>query len=213
MAVQAMALSEGIRKGPKNKRKYEFTPLIDDLIRLAYRQYRVYGNRQAISHCARKVEIPSWKIRRRALDLGLTRTKEPLWSDAEVAQLEQWGHLTDAVIQRKLKAAGFNRSIAGIHLKLRRLRIRQNLDGYSAHSLSKAFGVDSHKVVLWIRRKMLRATRRGTDRTGAQGGDSYWITHNAVREFVYRYPDEIDLSRVEKLWFLDLVSAGRIGAH
>jgi len=213
MAVQTMALPEGIRKGPKNKRKYEFTPLIDDLIRRAYRQYRVYGNRQAISRCARKVEIPSWKIRRRALDLGLTRTKEPLWSDAEVAQLERWGHLTDAVIQRKLKAAGFNRSIAGIHLKLRRLRIRQNLDGYSAHSLSEAFGVDSHKVVLWIHRKMLRATRRGTDRTEAQGGDSYWITHNAAREFVYRYPDQIDLARVEKLWFLDLVSGGRIGAH
>jgi hypothetical protein len=213
MAVQTMALPEGIRKGPKNKGKYEFTPLIDDLIRLAYREYRVYGNRTAISHCARKVEIPSWKIRRRALELGLTRTKEPFWSDTEVAQLERWGHLTDAVIQRKLKAAGFNRSIAGIHLKLRRLRIRQNLDGYSAHSLSEAFGVDSHKVVLWIRRKMLRATKRGTDRTEAQGGDSYWITHIAAREFVYRYPDQIDLARVEKLWFLDLVSGGRIGAR
>ena len=103
--AQTMALPEGIQKGAKRKRTYEFTPLIDDLIRLAYRQYRVYGNRQAIGHCARKVEIPSWKIRRRALDLGLTRTKEPLWSDAEVAELERWGHLTDAVIQRKLKAA------------------------------------------------------------------------------------------------------------
>jgi hypothetical protein len=47
MAVQTMALPEGIRKGPKNKGKYEFTPLIDDLIRRAYRQYRVYGNRTA----------------------------------------------------------------------------------------------------------------------------------------------------------------------
>ena len=213
MALDRLALSEGIQKGAKRKRTYEFTPLIDDLIRLAYRQYRVYGNRQAISHCARRVEIPSWKIRRRALDLGLTRTKEPPWSDAEVVELERWGHLTDAVIQRKLKAAGFSRTIAGIHLKLKRLRIRQNLDGYSAYSLSEAFGVDSHKVGLWIRRKMLRATRRGTDRTEAQGGDSYWITHDAAREFVYRHPDEIDLARVEKLWFLDLVSAGRIGAY
>jgi hypothetical protein len=82
---------------------------------------------------------------------------------------------------------------------------------YSAYSLSEAFGVDSHKVGLWIRRKMLHATRRGTDRT--QGGDSYWITHDAAREFVYRHPDEIDLARVEKLWFLDLVSVGRIGAY
>jgi|SRR5580658_1498148 hypothetical protein len=211
MALQTMALREGIQKGAKRTRTYQFTPLIDDLIRLAYRQYRFYGNRQAISHCARKVEIPSWKIRRRAVDLGLTRTKEQPWSEAEVAELERWGHLTDAVIQRKLKTAGFSRTIAGIHLKLKRIRIRQNLDGYSAYSLSEAFGVDSHKVELWIRRKMLHATRRGTDRT--QGGDSYWINHDAVREFVYRHPDEIDLARVEKLWFLDLVSAGRIGAY
>ena len=60
---------------------------------------------------------------------------------------------------------------------------------------------------------MLRATKRGTDRTEAQGGDSYWITHIAAREFVYRYPDQIDLARVEKLWYLDLVSGGRVGAR
>src|ERR1700691_1114197 len=213
MAVQTMALPEGIRKGPKNKRKYEFTPLIDDLIRRAYRQYRVYGNRQAISRCARKVEIPSWKIRRRAVDLGLTRTKEQLWSDAEVAILERWGHLTDAVIQRKLKAAGFHRSVNGIHLKMKRLRIKQNLDGYSANTLALAFGVDSHKVTHWIHRNMLRATRRGTERTERQGGDTYWIAHKAVHDFVLAHPDEIDLRKVEKWWFLDLLTAGRIGVR
>jgi len=59
---------------------------------------------------------------------------------------------------------------------------------------------------------MLRATRRGTDRTEAQGSDTYWITHPAVRDFVLRYPDEIDLARVEKIWFVDLVTAGRIAS-
>jgi hypothetical protein len=60
---------------------------------------------------------------------------------------------------------------------------------------------------------MLHATRRGTDRTEAQGGDSYWITHKAVRDFVLRCPDEIDLAKVEKMWFLDLVTAGRLGVR
>jgi hypothetical protein len=198
---------------PNRKPKYEFTSLIDDQIRQAYRQYWVHGDRKAIKRCARKVEIPAREIRRRAVVLGLTRTKEPLWSDAEVAELERWGHLTDAAIQRKLRAAGFRRSTTGIHLKLKRLRIRQNADGYSAYSLAEAFGVNCHKVARWIHRKMLRAIKRGTDRTEVQNGDSYWITHNAVRDFVYRYPDEVDLAKVEKLWFLDLVSGGRIGAR
>lgn len=39
--------------------------------------------------------------------LGLARVKEPDWNAAEIAILERWGHLTDAVIQRKLKADGF----------------------------------------------------------------------------------------------------------
>ncbi len=30
-------------------------------------------------------------------------------------------------------------------------------------------------------------------------------------KFVLKHPDEIDLRKVEKWWFLDLVTAGRIG--
>jgi hypothetical protein len=83
---------------------------------------------------------------RRGRQLGLARTKEKPWSEIEVDLLERWGRLTDAVIQRKFAAAGYSRSVNGIHLKLKRLRIRQNLDGYSAYSLAESFGVDSHKI-------------------------------------------------------------------
>ena len=193
--------------------KYCFTAAMDEEIRHAYHLYVDYNNRNAIGSCARKVGLPKWLVTRRGGTLGLARVKEPAWSAEEVALLERWGHLTDAVIQRKLKAAGFHRSINGIHLKLKRLRIRQNLDGYSACSLATAFGVDSHKVTNWIRRKMLRATQRGTDRTEQQGGDTFWITQNAVRDFVLVYPDEVDLRKVEKWWFLDLVTNGRIGCR
>jgi DNA-directed RNA polymerase specialized sigma24 family protein len=193
------------------RRKYHFTPAIDEDIRRAYHLFLDYNNRRAISACARKLQMPRWAINRRAAVLGLARIKEPESSAAEIAILEGWGHLTDAVIQRKLKTEGFHRSINGVHLKMRRLRIKKNLDGYSANALATAFGVDSHKVTYWINRQMLKATRRGTARTESQGGDTYWITHSAVREFVLKHPDEIDLRKVEKWWFLDLVTDGRIG--
>lgn len=125
--------------------------------------------------------------------------------------LERWGHLSDGVIQRKLRAAGFHRSFNAVHLKMKRLKIKQNLDGYSANALALALGVDGHKVTYWINRRMLKATRRETERTELQGGGIYWITHRAVHDFVLAYPDEIDLRKVEKWWFLDLVTAGRIG--
>lgn len=196
---------------PAHRRKYHFTLAMDEEIRRAYHLFLDYNNRKAIGACARKLQLPRWALNRRAALLGLARIKEPEWNAAEVAILERWGHLTDAVIQRKLKSEGFHRSLNAIHLKMKRLHIRQNLDGYSANALALAFGVDGHKITYWIKRQMLKATRRGTGRTESQGGDTYWITHNAVREFVLTYPDEIDLRKVEKWWFLDLVSAGRIG--
>jgi len=193
--------------------KYLFTPAMDDEIRHAYHLYLDHNNRKAIGGCARKLGVPRWLVTRRGGTLGLARVKEPAWSAEETVLLERWGHLTDAVIQRKLKAVGFQRSVNGIHLKLKRLRIKQNLDGYSAWSLATAFGVDSHKVTNWIRRKMLRANLRGTARTETQGGDTFWITQGAVREFVFSYPDEVDLRKVEKWWFLDLLTNGHIGCR
>ena len=211
----AAALPE-LAPAPKQKGrhpKYFFTPAMDDEIRHAYHLYLDHNNRRAIGGCAKRLGVPRWMVTRRGGTLGLARVKEPAWSAEEVSLLERWGHLTDAVIQRKLKAVGFQRSVNGIHLKLKRLRIKQNLDGYSGWSLATAFGVDSHKVTNWIRRKMLRATLRGTGRTEIQGGDTFWITQSAVREFVFSYPDEVDLRKVEKWWFLDLVTNGRIGCR
>lgn len=193
--------------------KYAFTPAMDDAIRTAYRLFLDQGDRKAIGSCATKLRFPKWAVTRRAAILGLARIKEPPWSDAEVALLERWGHLTAAVIQRKLKEAGFGRSVNGVHLKIKRERIKQNLDGYSATALALAFGIDSHKITYWINRKMLIASRRGTDRTASQGGDTFWITHTAARDFVLAYPDEVDLRKVDKWWFLDLVTCGRIGVR
>jgi hypothetical protein len=210
----AAALTVSIDKNiGKARQKYEFTTVMDDLVRGAYRQLRLCRDRKALGNCGRRLGLPRWAVLRRGRELGLAQAKESPWCEAEVRVLERFGHLTDAVIQRKLKTAGYSRSVNGIHLKLKRLRIKQNLDGYSAYSLAEAFGVDSHKVGSWIRRNMLRASRRGTDRKESQGGDIYWITQNAVRDFVSRYPDEVDLAKVEKFWFLDLVTGGRIGVR
>jgi len=90
--------------GCTTRRKYCFTPAIDEEIRRAYHLYLDYNNRRAITGCARQLHVPRWLVNRRAAVLGLARIKEPEWSADEVAVLERWGHLSDAVLQRKLKA-------------------------------------------------------------------------------------------------------------
>jgi hypothetical protein len=54
--------------------------------------------------------------------------------------------------------------------------------------------------------------RRGTARTGVQGGDMWWISRRQVKSFILRAPEEIDLARVEKIWFLDLLTGGKLCA-
>jgi hypothetical protein len=191
------------------KWKYVPTAVVDALIRTAYGQQRG-GDRTALKRVAEKLGWPAYAVARRGAELGLSRTKEKQWSPEEEAILFECGHLTRSGVQRRLRLAGYQRTCAAIALKMTRMRVKSNLDGYSAHSLATAMGVDVHKILSWISRGLLEAERRGTDRTPRQGGDSWWITHKAVRQFVLRAPDEIDLWRVEKFWFLDLITDGKI---
>jgi hypothetical protein len=191
------------------KWKYKPTAPIDELIRDAYRKQRT-GDRSALGKVSRDIGWPRDAVCKRGAELGVARVKELPWSRAEEDILERFGHMSPSGLQRQLATAGFHRSIGAIQVKLNRNRVKQNLDGYSACKLADAFGVDVHKVLLWIRRGLLRATRRGTDRLVTQGGDIFWIPRREVKRFVLRAPEEIDLGRVEKIWFLDLLTGGKI---
>ncbi len=199
-----------VRTPTANKWKYKPDSKLDAAIRDAYRNQRL-GDRHALKRLSQEVGWPPYAIYRRGAELGVTRAKEYPWSAAEEDLLERFGHLTPSGIQRRLAAAGYSRSVAAIQIKLNRNRIKQNLDGYSATRLADAFGVDVHKILSWIRRGLLKAQPRGTDRVAAQGGDIWWISQRNAKRFVLRAPEEIDLARVEKIWFLDLLTSGKLG--
>ncbi|HEX4749014.1 MAG TPA: hypothetical protein VH302_05680 [Bryobacteraceae bacterium] len=218
MPIAAAAALESITKGSaskdstiRHKRRYIPAPSIDSAIREAYRRQR-QGDRNALKSVSRQLGWPRSAVSRRGAELGITRAKERPWTRSEEDMLERFGHLAPSGIQSKLVSAGFHRSVAAIQVKLNRNRIKQNLDGYSANSLADALGVDVHKILLWIRRGLLKAERRGTARCCSQGGDTWWIADRAVRKFIFQAPEEIDLARVEKIWFLDLITGGKICA-
>lgn len=190
--------------------KYAPTPHGDELIREAYRKMRNFGNRDAIQKAATRLCWPAWKVKKRGRDLGLARTKEAPWTDAEIEILERYSWMCAERIAGKLKAGGYARTATGVHLKRKRMRLLQNRDWFTANQLGDAFGCDPKKVTRWIAAKILVARRRETERTAANGGDMWMIERRDVQKFVLACPDEYDLAKVEKFWFLDLITDGRI---
>ena len=146
--------------------------------------------------------MPRWAVNRRAVALGLSRPKDRPWTAQEEAYLEgSFHHVSVKALARKLE-----RSPTAIKLKAKRLGLRKYDDGYTACSLAEALGVDPHWVLARIRSGKLRASHRHTGRTPRQGGDSWLITDEAVVDFLREHSYDIDLRKVDSLWFMDLIA-------
>jgi hypothetical protein len=196
----------------QSRRKYVFTDQIDQLIREIYLNHRDAKTRPGVLLLAKKVGMPHWALKKRARELGLARTKELPWSERELGILARCAWMSDERIRLKLKAAGYSRTVTGIHLKLKRMRFKHDGSFYSAYSLAQALGIDPHAVTRWIKSGHLKAKFRGTARGPQQNGDSYLIQEKDVRRFILEHPTDIDLRKVDQLWFLDLLTNGLVRA-
>ena len=180
------------------KKKWFWTDITDGLLRRLY-DPTVRGRSQEI---AARLRVPQWAIKRRAAALGLTRPKDRPWSAEDEAYVEaNFHHVSVKTLARRL-----GRSPTAVKLKAKRLGSRKYDEGYTAFSLAEALGVDPHWVLVRIRSGKLRASRRHTDRTPQQGGDSWLITDEAVIDLLREYPYDVDLRKVDSLWFMDLIA-------
>lgn len=207
VTVATVRNSRSVASEARRRRKYVFTARLDERIRETYLHPNA-KTRPSIRQLAEQVGIPHWALKKRARELGLARTKERPWSEPELAILARYAWMSDERIRLKLKAAGYPRSATGIRLKLRRMRFKFDPSFYSAKGLADALGIDAHVVTRWIKAGHLRAQLRGTRRTEQQGGDTYLIREKDVRRFILEHPTEIDLRKVDQLWFLDLITNG-----
>jgi hypothetical protein len=174
--------------------------------------YQNTTGRGQVNELALVLRMPKWKVSRRAIHLGLVKPakKEPVWSEREIAFLAKWAHMVPEVIAKKLKSHGYHRTSTAIVLKRRRLRLLANLEGYNAVTLGDAFGVDPKTVTRWIEKGYLKATKRGTNRTEAQGGDMWWIEEKDIRSFIISHVQIIDFRKIEKHWIVDMLVNGDI---
>jgi hypothetical protein len=194
----------------QSRSKYIFTDQIDQLIRETYLNDPAAKTRSGIRLLANKVGMPHWALKKRARELGLARTKEPPWSEPELELLARYAWMSDERIRLKLKSDGYARTVTAIHLKLKRMRFKHDGSFYSANGLAQALGIDPHAVTRWIKSGHLKAKFRGTARGPQQNGDSYLIHEKDVRRFILEHPTEIDLRKVDQLWFLDLLTNGLV---
>jgi len=195
----------GMRGQPNKKVLWPITPEMHQAIRETY----VNGTGQCeVKELAEKLKVPRWKVTRYAQAQGwIARQRhEPYWSETELEALQKLARYSPGIIQRKLREKGIRRSVNGIVIKLRRMNMRQNIPGHSARDVARCFGVEMKAITRAINLGYLKATRRGTARTERQGGDMWYILDKNIRKYVFEYLNEIDLRKVDKYWFVDLIA-------
>lgn len=194
------------------RRKYSFTPEMDEEIRRCYRErvgIRATRYLGPVKALAEKMGLPRWRISKRAVELEIlpVQKKEPDWSDTEIWILKKCAHRCFARIQIYLKRAGYQRTIQGIRMQKKRMKLSRNtMDGYTANSLSLCFGTDVHTVMTWIRKGWLKAEKRGTARTPQQGGDEWFIRPEWVRGFIKKNVAVIDFRKLDKYWLVEMLA-------
>lgn len=197
--------SKGMRGVPCKKGKYPISPELAEKIRLMYANGTGNGEVKAF---AKKHGLPRWKVTRFAQNKGLFPRQKgnSAWSEDEKAMLQRLARYCPETISARMKKKGYDRSASAVAVKLNRFRCRQNMKGYSARSLAECLGVDMKLVARAIRMGKLEADRRGTERTEAQGGDHFWIEEKNIRQYILDWLPEIDLRKVDKFWFVDLLT-------
>lgn len=207
LAIYYQAQRIGIKTlhGLGNRVVYRTTPQIDNMIRTLYQAPPKPGAVKALSE---RIDRPRWWLRQRAIRLGISvpRFKETAWSAEEVRLVEANAHKKPNTITRLLARHGYSRSASAVMNKIRRLQCdTTDYDHYSARGLSIAMGVDAKTVTRWIQSGLLKADRKGTDRTDQQGGDMWRISRKQVREFIADNVGMIDIRKVDKYWLVDLL--------
>jgi hypothetical protein len=188
--------------------KYIFTPEMDKELLHTYSINT--DNKPRLINLARKFKMPRWALYQRALKIGAVKSahqKRP-WEDDEVRILEKYARYEPLTIKKRLEKAGYHRSIASIVLKRKRMRLLSNLEGVSACMCAEFLGVDLHWVLNYIRQGLLKAEMIRQDR---EGKANYFIREKDLRKFIVNNPDLVDLRKVEKYYFIELVANG--GVH
>lgn len=202
-AIYQMAQQLGLKAPgqPVLREQWTTTPHIDEAIRRAYIED---GRKGCVARVARKIARPPRWVSHRARQLGIVppRFREPPWTEREFELLRANATKQPYVIARIFARHGFRRTGTAIKIKLTRLKIDRTDDNtYTSRGLAELMGVESHRVSTWIAKGWLKAKRK-SDLPGSE----FQIQRRDIRAFIIDNVGAIDIRRVDKHWFVDLVA-------
>jgi hypothetical protein len=111
------------------------------------------------------------------------------------------GRASALTIAKRLK-----RTEASVVLKITRMGISRRVRyGYTMRDLEECLGEDHRKLQWWIENGWLRDPLQDTRRHDDNGRDIHRFREKEILEYLRRHPEEIDVGKVDAIWFLDLV--------
>ena len=182
--------------------KYAWLPQHDAYLRAHY-YGGLHRRGRVIQELARQTGFPRWHIKRRARRLGLSITQDRRpWTQEELDSLDRLvGKVSAATIAKRLK-----RTETSVVMKIKALgHSRRVSEGYTMRDLEECLGEDHHKIKKWISNGWLRDRLQGTRRHDGNGHDVHRVREKDILAFVKQHPQEINLGKVDQVWFLDFV--------
>jgi hypothetical protein len=182
--------------------KYRWQPKFESYLKAHY-----FGGlkrrSQVLTYMVRETGLPRWYIKRQAARLGLTMqiNRRP-WTRAELDRLEQLvGRVSSATIGKRLR-----RPESSVVSKLKRIGTSRRVrDGYTMRDLELCLGEGHRKIQRWIASGWLQDGRQHTKRHSGNGNDIHCFREKDILAFMKSHPQEINLGKVDQMWFLDLV--------
>lgn len=182
--------------------KYAWLPQHDAYLRAHY-YGGLHQRGRVILELARQTGFPRWYIKRQARRLGLTmhQDRQP-WTQVELDALDRLlGRVSAATIAKRLK-----RTETSVVMKIKALgHSRRVSECYTMRDLEECLGEDHRKIQKWIARGWLRDRLQGTSRHDGNGQDIHRFSEKDILAFIKQHPQEINLGKVDQVWFLDLV--------
>ncbi len=158
---------------------------------------------RVIRELKRQTGFPRWYVKRQAQRLGLTMhpDRRP-WTPDEMETLDKLlGKVSVATMAKRLK-----RTETSVVMKIKALgHSRRVSEGYTIRDLELSLGEDHQKIRRWIENGWLRDGIQGANHRGGNGHDTHRFSDKQILDFVKVHPQEINLGRVDQVWFLDLV--------
>ena len=196
----------------KRHERYEPSEFVDAAIKKAYRNAM-----PDLNTLSAQIGRPKGWIKYRAGVLGVRRIMAGggiVWLEDEDAILNECIELGLSIntMHKRLRSAGFNRSLSAISARMSRLELRVNRQWWTASDVAKLLGVDEHLVVRHINAGLLKAERQGGNRrlSDTPSEAKMWaITQDNLRRFMLEHPGRWDHRRMQKEALLDLLCQGQ----